>query len=124
MLSVTALASSSQPVTVSKEVHDRLWQEMLFVDGFNPNLIRADQYGNIIRKDTACDTPLHGVVTLWFPASRGGLPREPNMRIMQCSAARARADRLEPNVAWWELQVSAACCLLHLPDTARAGRSV
>lgn len=72
--------------------------------GFDPAKFRVDPYGNVVYWNADPSSPLAWDIDHWFPRSRGGKTKLPNLRIVQWQAYLRKRNRLEFLVPWWDLQ--------------------
>lgn len=90
----------------TRKFAEELWQQLdhLGNAGFDPSKFRVDPYGNVVYWNADPSSPLAWDIDHWFPSSRGGRTRLPNLRIVQWQAYLRKRNRLEFLVPWWDLQ--------------------
>ncbi|KAG0621493.1 hypothetical protein M758_3G024700 [Ceratodon purpureus] len=90
----------------TRKFAEDLWQQLdhLGNAGFDPSKFRVDPYGNVVYWNADPSSPLAWDIDHWFPSSRGGRTKLPNLRIVQWQAYLRKRNRLEFLVPWWDLQ--------------------
>ncbi|XP_078428053.1 trichohyalin [Wolffia australiana] len=86
---------------------DLLWKQLTHLTnaGFDPALFRVDPYGNVLYFHADPSSPLSWRVDHWFPLKRGGKTVLSNLRLVQKQVYKAKKNKLEFLVPWWDLQL-------------------
>uniref|UniRef100_A0A7I4FD07 Myb-like domain-containing protein n=1 Tax=Physcomitrium patens TaxID=3218 RepID=A0A7I4FD07_PHYPA len=100
------LAEREKESSTAQKFAEELWQQLdhLGNAGFDPAKFRVDPYGNVVYWNADPSSPLAWDIDHWFPRSRGGKTKLPNLRIVQWQAYLRKRNRLEFLVPWWDLQ--------------------
>lgn len=80
-------------MTHNKIVH--IWNKAYPINGYNPDLLRLDDYGNPISfSDYGKNSPYSWEIDHIYPKSRGGSDDLDNLRPLNTQANRIKGDRL------------------------------
>ena len=94
-----------------KEVN-KLWKQLEQIDGLDPQVYRADRYGNVVVREMRLETENseNAMMGSWvigyiFPHERGGVSVLGNLQILQHEAENAKGSRIEQTILPYGLTV-------------------